>query len=337
MNGGKIAVIGAGSWGTALAVYLARVGHPVRLWARRPELAEEIRRTRENKTYLPGFLLPESVEVDCHPACALEGAGAILSVVPSHTVRATFTALKDHIRTGADILSATKGIENESCLLMTEVILEVLGEKAKPKIAALSGPTFAVEVARGDPTATVVSSPDPELARRFQSLFSGSNVRVYTNSDLIGTQIGGAVKNIIAIAAGIVKGLGFGANTAAALITRGLAEVRRLCVAAGGQSETLSGLAGLGDLVLTSTGVLSRNRNLGIELGKGRKLEEILAGMRSVAEGVKTTRSAFTLAQRLSVETPITEQMNSVLYADKSPLEAIRHLMERELKSESGS
>jgi glycerol-3-phosphate dehydrogenase (NAD(P)+) len=220
---------------------------------------------------------------------------------------------------------------------MTDVIRQTLGEAHQSQVAALSGPSFALEVARGDPTAAVVASSDGSLARNFQNELSGRNLRIYTNGDVIGTQVGGAVKNIIAIAAGIVNGLGFGSNTSAALTTRGLAEVKRLCVAAGGRPDTLSGLAGLGDLVLTSTGELSRNRRLGIELGRGRKLDEILAGTHFVAEGVRTTRSTFTLAQRLKVEMPITEQMHEVLYAGKAPLEAIRHLMERELKSEAGN
>jgi glycerol-3-phosphate dehydrogenase (NAD(P)+) len=233
------------------------------------------------------------------------------------------------------VLSASKGIEAESCLLMSEVIVQVLGNRARDRVGALSGPTFALDVARGDPTAAVVACHDPALARFFQTEFSGRNLRLYTNDDLVGTQIGGAVKNIIAIAAGIVHGLGLGASSAAALVTRGLAEVKRLCLASGGRAETLSGLAGLGDLVVTSTGALSRNRSVGIELGRGRRLDEIQAASRFVAEGVITTRSAFDLAVRLGVEMPITVQMEAVLYRSKPPLEAIRDLMERELKSES--
>jgi len=332
-----IAVIGAGTWGTALALHLARIERRVRLWVRRPELAEEIRARRENSYYLPGFTLPDSVDIASDPEQVLDNAGTIISVVPSHTVREIFSRLKPYVPPDTPILSASKGIENETCLLMTDVILQTLGEARRPRVAALSGPSFALEVARGDPTAAVVASPDARLARDFQNDLSGRNFRIYTNGDLIGTQVGGAVKNIIAIAAGIVNGLGFGSNTAAALITRGLAEVKRLCIAAGGQAETLSGLAGLGDLVLTSTGDLSRNRRLGNELGRGRKLNEIVAGTHFIAEGVRTTRSTFALAQRLKVEMPITEQMHEVLYAGKPPLEAIRHLMERGLKSESGN
>ena len=332
-----IAVIGAGSWGTVLALHLARIERQVRLWVRRPELAEEIRTRRQNSYYLPGFSLPDSIDIASDPEPVLDNAGSIVCVVPSHTVREIFTHLKPYIQPGTAILSASKGIENETCLLMTDVILQTLGEGHRPQVAALSGPSFALEVARGDPTAAVVASADRRIARNFQNDLSGHNIRIYTNGDLIGTQVCGAVKNIIAIAAGIVNGLGFGSNTSAGLITRGLAEVKRLCVAAGGQPDTPSGLAGLGDLVLTSTGELSRNRRLGIELGGGRKLDEILAGTHFVAEGVRTTRSTFTLAQRLRVEMPITEQMHEVLYAGKAPLEAIRHLMERGLKSESGN
>jgi glycerol-3-phosphate dehydrogenase (NAD(P)+) len=334
MPSAEITVIGAGSWGTALALYLGRSGHSVRLWVRSPGLAQEIGRTSENRLYLAGFQLPASVKPSSSAREVLAGSSTLICAVPSHTVRETFHLLKPHVARGSAILSATKGIENETCLLMSDVILDVLGADLRPQVAALSGPSFALEVARGDPTAAVVASLDESLARSFQSQFSGRNLRLYTNADLIGTQIGGAVKNIIAIAAGIVNGLGFGANTAAALITRGLAELKRLCIATGGHPDTLSGLAGLGDLVLTATGALSRNRSLGIALGRGQKLDEILAATHFVAEGVKTTQSAYTLARRLQVEMPITEQMYEVLYQNKAPMAAIRDLMERELKSE---
>jgi glycerol-3-phosphate dehydrogenase (NAD(P)+) len=330
-----IAVIGAGAWGTALALYLARLDREVRLWARRPELVEELARTRENRYYLPGCLLPETVVASSDLAEVLRGARAVISALPSHAVREIFARIGPHIPARTPVLSATKGIEDGTCLLVSEVIVEVLGESFRGRVAALSGPSFALEVARGDPSAAVVASPDETLARAFQTDFAGRNLRLYTNPDLVGTQIGGAVKNVIAIAAGIVAGLGFGSNTAAALITRGLSEVTRLSVAAGGSPATLSGLAGLGDLVLTCTGALSRNRAVGIELGKGRRIEEILAGTRYVAEGVITTRSTRALARKLGVEMPITEQMNAVLYTAKPPLDAIRELMERELKAES--
>ena len=264
----------------------------------------------------------------------LAGATLLISVVPSHAVRDIFTQLKPYVGPDSAIVSATKGIETGTCLVMSEVIRQVLGREAPAKIAALSGPTFAMEVARGDPTAAVVACDEIELARRIQAQFSGRNLRLYYNSDLVGTQICGAAKNIIAIAAGIVHGLGFGYNTSAGLITRGLSELKRLCLAAGGNSETPSGLAGLGDLVLTCTGALSRNRSLGVELGKGRTLEEILSGARMVAEGVRSTQSTHTLASRLEVEMPITEQMQAVLYQGKKPLAAIRDLMERGLKGE---
>jgi len=333
MTVGHIAVIGAGSWGTALALTLSRLGHEVRLWARRPDLAEELSRLRQNTYYLPGCLLPDTVSTSSDAVQVLAGARAVVSAVPSHAVREIFGRIGPHIPADAVVLSATKGIEDVTCQLMTEVIGATLGGTSR-QVAALSGPSFALEVARGDPSAAVIASPDQALARRIQAEFAGSNLRLYTNPDLIGTQIGGAVKNVIAIAAGIVAGLGFGSNTAAALITRGLAEVVRLAVAGGGSPGTLSGLAGLGDLVLTCTGALSRNRTLGIELGKGKRLDEILAGTRYVAEGVITTRSTRALAQRLGVEMPITEQMNSVLYSGKAPTQAIRELMERGLKSE---
>ncbi len=335
MQGSSIAIVGAGSWGTALAFCLARNGHSVRLWTRREALAEEIRRSRENKDYLPGFKLPESVLIGANAQEILGATRTIVSVVPSHTVRGIFGRLKPYVARGATILSATKGIENDTCLLMTDVIQQALGDELEPRVAVLSGPSFALEVARGDPTAAVVASRDQSLASVLQGHFSGSNIRIYTNSDPIGTQIGGAVKNIIAIAAGIINGLGFGSNTCSALITRGLAELKRLCAAAGGTTETLSGLAGLGDLVLTATGTLSRNRHLGVELGRGRKLQEILSETRFVAEGVRTTLSTYAMAKQLEIEMPITEQIYSVLYAEKPPLQAISDLMGRELKGES--
>jgi glycerol-3-phosphate dehydrogenase (NAD(P)+) len=331
----RIAVIGGGSWGTALAFYLGTIGRTVALWVRRPELADEIARTRENRYYLPGFRLAETVAVSSELGRSAAGAVSIVLAVPSHTVREIVVRLRPNLEAGAVILSAAKGIENESCLLMSEVIVDELGGAARGRVAALSGPSFALEVARGDPTAAVVAAVDDALGRRFQSDFAGRNMRLYTNDDMIGTQIGGAVKNVIAIAAGIVHGLGFGSNTSAALVTRGLAEVKRLAAAAGGRAETLSGLAGLGDLVLTSTGDLSRNRTLGIALGRGERLEDVLSASRYVAEGVRTARSTLALARRLGVEMPITEQMNAVLYSSKTPQHAIRDLMERELKRES--
>jgi len=329
-----IAIIGAGSWGTALAVLLAELGQPVRLWVRRPELAEKIHQTRLNDLYLPGIRLPESIRVAADPAAIFEGIDTLICAVPSHAVRAVFRDLRPHVPPGACIISATKGIENETCMLMTEVLGAVLGPDKNLRLAALTGPTFALEVVRGDPAAAVIAAADSETATRLQKRCSGRNLRLYSSCDLVGVQIGGAVKNIIAIASGIVSGLGLGYNTAAALITRGLAELKRLCTAAGGRPESLSGLAGLGDLVLTCTGALSRNRTLGVELGRGRQLEEVLAGMHSVAEGVRTTQSAVALAHRLAIEMPITDQMFKVLYEGKPPLEAIRDLMERELKSE---
>lgn len=335
MPGTSITVVGAGSWGTALAIYLAAAGHSVRLWVRRPELARQISDTGENSLYLPGFPLPSSVVVTSNPDEAFAGPGSVICAVPSHTVRDTFSRLKGHMDPSFSILCATKGLEADTSMVMTEVLVQVLGEKYRNRIASLSGPSFALEVARGDPTAAVVASADESLARKFQTDFSGRNLRLYTNTDLVGTQIGGAVKNIIAIASGIVSGLGFGSNTTAALVTRGLAELGRFCAASGGRSETLYGLAGLGDLVLTCTGDLSRNRRVGVELGRGRPLDEILGSMHSVAEGVRTTRSAYQLARRLGIEMPITGQMFQVLYESKSPHDAIRHLMGRELKSES--
>jgi glycerol-3-phosphate dehydrogenase (NAD(P)+) len=268
---------------------------------------------------------------------ALRGAQIVVSVMPSHHCRDLFKAMLPYLRPDMLFVSATKGIEEGTLLRMSEVITDVLGAEFKPRIGALSGPSFAKEVARGDPTAITIASTDADLARTMQSEFSDPCFRVYTNEDVTGVELGGALKNIIAIAAGICDGLGLGHNSAAALITRGLAEITRLAVACGGRQETMSGLAGLGDLVLTCTGGLSRNRSVGVELGRGRKLPDIIAGMHGmVAEGVLTTNAAVGLARKRSVEMPITEQMFEILHSQKSPNDAIRDLMSRSGKSETG-
>jgi glycerol-3-phosphate dehydrogenase (NAD(P)+) len=259
--------------------------------------------------------------------------------MPSSHARAIYTAVLPHVFKGEAarppiFVSATKGLEHDSLLRMSEVITEVIGKKFAPRVAALSGPSFALEIARGDPTAVVIAACDLQVAAQVQEEFSGPTLRFYSNDDIVGVEMGGAVKNVIAIAAGVCAGLGLGANTMSALVTRGLAEMTRLAVALGGSRDTLAGLAGLGDLVLTATGTLSRNRSVGVELGKGRPLAEILAGMRMVAEGVGTTSATLALGRRHGVEMPITEQMHAVLNEGRAPQDAIRELMERRLKQE---
>jgi len=291
-------------------------------------------RTRENDIFLPGFKLPANVEVAGDLKMTLEGAGTVIGVVPSRFARRTYGAALPHLDPEMNFVSATKGLENGTLLRMSEVAREVIREKFSPRIAVLSGPTFAREVARGEPTAVVISSEDRELAACVQRQFSGPSFRLYSNDDPTGVEIGAALKNVIAIAAGICQGLGLGNNSLAALITRGLAEITRLAVAMGGQTRTLSGLAGLGDLVLTCTGELSRNRSVGMELAKGLKLAEIVSSMTMIAEGVETTSAAVELARKFNVDLPITQQMESILKGLRSPREAIRELMERTLKNE---
>ncbi|MCX7619125.1 NAD(P)H-dependent glycerol-3-phosphate dehydrogenase, partial [Tepidiforma sp.] len=287
-----------------------------------------------NDVFLPGFPLTENGAQTSDLRAALEGAAIVLSVMPSDHVRRLYAEMLPWLDPRMLFVSATKGLEQGTLKRMSEVIAEVLSARFAPRIGVLSGPTFAREVARGEPAAVVISSADQELARTVQHAFSGPTLRLYTNSDPVGVELGASLKNVIAIAAGVCAGLGLGANTLAALITRGLAEIPRLAVAAGGQARTLAGLAGLGDLVLTCTGDLSRNRMVGIELGRGRALSEILAGMRMVAEGVHTTFAAAELAARLGVDMPITRQMHAVLRGEKSPRESLRELMERSLKEE---
>ena len=334
----EIAVIGGGAWGTGLAIVFGRKGsHRVRLWAHEADVCESITQTRINEQFLPGRVIPDSVTASNDLAATLGGAQIVVSVMPSQHCRALFERMRPLLPPQAMIVSATKGLEEGSLQRMTEVIGQVLArpDGSAPAVAALSGPTFAQEVARGDPTAITVASQDAALLHTVQQEFSDSSFRVYTNSDVIGVELGGALKNIIAIAAGICDGLGFGHNSAAALITRGLAEMTRLVVACGGRAETMAGLAGLGDLVLTCTGGLSRNRSVGVALGRGQKLPEIIAAMHGmVAEGVFTTSAAVGLAQARKVEMPITEQMHAILYAGKSPREAIQDLMARSGKSE---
>jgi glycerol-3-phosphate dehydrogenase (NAD(P)+) len=332
----QISVIGAGAWGTGLAIVLGRKGtHRVRLWAHERDVCESITHKRVNEKFLPGRSIPDSVIASNDLAAALADAQIVVSVMPSQHCRGLFERMRPLIPTNAMIVSATKGLEEGSLQRMTEAISQIL--RRTDGVGALSGPTFALEVARGDPTAITIASNDAVLLPTVQQEFSDPNFRVYTNRDVIGVELGGALKNIIAIAAGICDGLGFGHNSAAALITRGLAEMTRLVVACGGRAETMAGLAGLGDLVLTCTGGLSRNRSVGVELGRGRRLPEIIAGMHGmVAEGVFTTSAAVGLAKARSVEMPITEQMHAILHQGKSPREAIHELMTRTGKSEAG-
>ncbi len=333
----EIAIIGAGAWGTGLAVVLGRKGtHRVRLWAHETDVCQSIAQQRINEKFLPGRPIPGSVTTSNDLSAVLKDAHIVVSVMPSQHCRALFERMRPHIHSDTLIVSATKGLEEGSLLRMTEVIASVLRREHAWAIGALSGPSFAQEVARGDPTAITVASVDAALLRTVQQEFSDPSFRVYTNSDVIGVELGGALKNIIAIAAGVCDGLGLGHNSVAALITRGLAEMTRLVVACGGRAETMAGLAGLGDLVLPCTGGLSRNRSVGVKLGRGKKLPEIIAAMHGmVAEGVFTTTAAVGLARSRQVEMPITEQMHAILHKGKSPKEAIQDLMARTGKSES--
>ncbi len=312
----------------------SRKPHAISIWAREPEIVESLHARRVNEVFLPGFELPQAVHATGDLADAVRNAQIVLGVMPSQHARELYAQILPQLSPGAALVSATKGLEPDTVLRMTEVIAQAGARPDALRIAAISGPSFAREVARGDPTAIVIASNDARLAEEIQEEFSGPTFRLYTNSDVVGVELAAAIKNVIAIAAGVTEGLGLGHNTLAALITRGLAEMARLGIAMGGKPETMSGLAGMGDLVLTCTGALSRNRSVGVELGKGRKLEEIMGGMRMVAEGVPTTAAAQTLAVRMKIEMPITEQMHAVLYEGRSPRDAIRQLMERRLKGE---
>jgi len=331
-----IAVIGAGAWGTGLAIVLGRKGmHRVRLWAHEVDVCESITQRHVNERFLPGREIPAAVTASNDMGAVVKDAHIVVSVMPSQHCRGLFERLRPLIVPETLIISATKGLEEGSRLRMTEVIVQVL-DRGDVAVGALSGPSFAQEVARGDPTAITIASENAALLRTVQQEFSDPRFRIYTNSDVAGVELGGALKNIIAIAAGICDGLGLGHNSVAALITRGLAEMTRLVVACGGRAETMAGLAGLGDLVLTCTGGLSRNRSVGVELGRGKKLAEIIAGMHGmVAEGVYTTTAAVGLAHARGVEMPITEQMHAILHDGKSPREAIQQLMSRTGKSET--
>lgn len=327
-----IAVLGAGSWGTAIAVHLGRVGHDVRLWARDPRLVAEIRSRRANAVYLPDVTLPSSVTVTDDLATAVDGIDIVVAAIPSHGCRAVMRRAAPLLRPQAIVVSASKGLEPETLLRMSEVIAQEVGA-ARP-VVVLSGPSFASEVAQQLPTVLVAASADGRASELVQSEFRGPALRLYASADVVGVELGGAMKNVIAIAAGVVEGLGLGHNALAALITRGLAEITRLACAAGGQRETTAGLSGLGDLVLTCTGTLSRNRHVGIELARGRRLDDIVSGMKMVAEGVKTTRAALALGERYGVELPIATQMAAVLDGRSDVRSAVEALMVRPQRTE---
>lgn len=328
-----IGVIGAGSWGTSLANLLAKKGFPVTLWAYEKNLVEKMAQTHENDLYLPGITLSDNLTFSSNIADAA-GLDLLLLVSPSQVMRPVVKQAVTAIRPDTIIVSASKGIENETLLPMSDVLQEILPPQLNERVAFLSGPTFAKEVALEQPSAVVAAAENQDICNSVQEVFSTDYFRVYTNNDVIGTELGGALKNVIALAAGVCDGLGYGYNTRAALITRGLAEMKKLGMAMGAKAETFSGLAGMGDLLLTCTGDLSRNRTVGIELGKGRSLDEILAEMSMVAEGVKTTLSTYQLANKLEVEVPIVAQMYAILYQNKDPRQAVIELMQRQLKSE---
>jgi glycerol-3-phosphate dehydrogenase (NAD(P)+) len=329
-----VTVLGAGSWGTALALQLARVGHEVRLWARKGEFAAALAAAGENTTYVPGVRFPPNLRPlgDLADACA--GSEMVVWVCPSGGVRALAEAVRPLLTKQPLIVTAAKGVEQETRLTMSAVLARVLGEQHERQVTVLSGPSFAREVAQGVPTAVTVAARELRVAESVQRLFNAQTFRVYTATDVIGVEIGGAVKNVIALAAGVSDGLGFGHNSRAALITRGLAEVTRLAMRLGAERATLAGLSGLGDLVLTCTGDLSRNRTVGLRLGRGERLADITASMNEVAEGVRNTRSIRDLAHSVEVEMPITEQMYLLLYEDKSPRQVVVDLMARGLKRE---
>jgi len=334
----RLGVLGTGSWGTALAVHLTRAGLEVTLWGRRPELIEELRRERVNRSYLPGVELPDELRItaDLDQVAALE---TLLVVVPSHGFRQVVRELLRRVPADAGprvLISATKGIETDTLARMSEVTFEEAhAADREARYAVLAGPSFAVELVAGTPTAVVVASEEGDLAEELQHALSGPTFRLYSSTDVVGVELGGAAKNVIAIAAGIVAGLELGHNALAALLTRGLHEVTRLGLACGGRSRTLAGLAGMGDLVLTCTGALSRNRRLGVELAAGRSLAEITASTPMVAEGVRSSLAVARIAERRGVEMPITEQMVQILYHGKSPRRVVEELMTRELRSEA--
>jgi glycerol-3-phosphate dehydrogenase (NAD(P)+) len=327
----RLAILGAGSWGTALAIALASRFEAVALWARDMDHARELEELRENRRYLPGFRFTKQISVSNDLAKTLAEAAAVIAVVPSGYLRGVLEAAARHIPRGTPVVTATKGFEEATLCRMSQVVKQVVFDSS---VAVLSGPTFAKEIAAGEPAAVVIASEEIDLSEQMQRSFSTPTLRFYTSRDVAGVEVGAAMKNVIALGAGICRGLGLGSNSVAAVVTRGLAESTRLAVAMGGDPRTLSGLAGLGDLVLTATGDLSRNRSVGVELGRGRKLDEILAETTMVAEGVATCRAARQLGLRHELDLPITGKMYEVLYQSKDARAAIRELMERPLTSE---
>ena len=332
----RIAILGAGSWGTALAIVLSRSfgALEISLWVHDGALAESLERDRENHVYLTRHVLPERVHVTSEIEKALQDADIVLGAMPSAYARSVYTAAARYVSARTVFVSATKGLEPSTHQRISEVIAQVIPRPLATRAAVLSGPSFAAEAARGEPTAVVLACRDVALAAELQEKLAAPNFRLYTNDDVLGVELAGAMKNVIAIAAGACQGLGLGSNSLAALITRGLAEMSRLAVSLGARPATLSGLAGLGDLVLTCTGSLSRNRSVGIELGMGRSLSEILSGMRMVAEGVGTASALLELARENTIELPISEQVDAILHQGKTPRDAIRDIMERPLRSE---
>lgn len=330
---GPVAVVGAGAWGTALAIHLGR-DLPVRLWARAEDQPSRLAELRENPDFLPGFSFPEHLSVHGDLAEAFDGARMALLTVPTQFLRGFLDRYRHLTWPPGALVLAMKGIETQSLKLPSDLLGEVMGVAAFRRVVALSGPSFALEVARGEPTAVVAAGIDETLAREVQRILSRRNLRLYTSPDVIGVQIGGAMKNVVALAAGIADGLGFGFNAGAALITRALAEITRLGVLLGARRDTFQGLAGLGDLVLTCTGTLSRNRQVGRLLGKGESLAAILAGLHSVAEGVETTRAAHSLALREGVDMPIVAQVYAILFQGRAPRAALEELLARPLKAE---
>jgi len=333
-SGSKVAVLGSGAWGTALAKVLADKGDDVVVWARRQELCTPINERHENVRYLPGARLPDNLTATTDMGAALDGANLVVFVVPSHATREVAAAAAKLIQKEVPVVSATKGIENDSLMLMNEVLEAELHNHREGQLAFLSGPSFAKELAAQLPTAVVIASRDEANCHYVMKRFHTPYLRLYASEDVHGVECGGALKNVIALATGAVEGLGYGHNTRAAVITRGLAEIARLAISRGGSPLTLAGLAGMGDLVLTCTGDLSRNRTVGVELGKGKKLSEILASLGHVAEGVKTTKSAYDLSMKLGVDMPIVREMYAVLYQDKPLPQAAIDLMTRELGPE---
>lgn len=330
----QIGVVGGGSWGTALANLLARKGYPVDWWIYEPDLCRQILEKKENSIFLPGIELPENLHPTNDLAAVVRDKALVPIVVPSHVMRTVTRQMADHLKTGTIVVSASKGIENDTLLTMSGVIRETISDLEANRFAVLSGPSFAVEVARGVPTVVTVAAADLDCAQTVQHIFATPTFRVYTNDDIIGVELGGAVKNVIAIAAGMIDGLGLGLNTRAALITRGLAEISRLGRAMGADPRTLGGSAGLGDLVLTCTGDLSRNHTIGKKIGQGMKLQDVLLDMRMVAEGVKTARSVYNLSLRMNVEMPISHAVYRILYENLAPVQAVQELMTRDLKNE---